>query len=167
MTSIFAAVPVISTYTRADCLRDGVLVDFLTIHPDVTAYAKSKFTLRNEKTGDEYFPPIAVTTAVYANYIALTPAAVRALNDIVGRAWDMVSVAHRPLWAAFSARQAEIDKAETIAEKTDLMERGIIAFTTLRVVSRSIRATDVRLKIVYDMGDDGLPVITIMLPNES
>ena len=64
---------VISTYTRAEAIEDGTLMD-------VSDLAR--------EAGFRY--PVAVTAAVYYEY--LTPPAEATGQDIVGRTWDMLTV---------------------------------------------------------------------------
>jgi hypothetical protein len=64
---------VISRYTRADAIEDGVLVD-------VTVMAK--------EAGIKL--PTALTREVWEAYVALSPAATAACNDEPGRQWDIL-----------------------------------------------------------------------------
>ena len=75
---------VISRYTRAQGIADGVLVD-VTNAPG--GPKEARITV-----------PVAMTAAAYATCVALTPAAKRACNDLTGRMWDvswMLSLAMR------------------------------------------------------------------------
>jgi hypothetical protein len=66
---------VIHSYTRAQAIADGVLVD-LSQHPMAV------------ELGYRY--PVACTSTVYNRLIDLTPAAKRACNDVDGRLWDVL-----------------------------------------------------------------------------
>lgn len=65
---------VISSYSRAQAIEDGVLVD-------VTGK-------ESREAGFKY--PISMTRSAYETCVALTPAAKRAGNDIAGRLWDVM-----------------------------------------------------------------------------
>lgn len=89
--------------------------------------------------------PVAVTSSVWERYVKLTPAAIRAAGSEEGRLWDI-------LWMfRCSALRA--------------MDAGEILFR-LRVITESVRPSPVELKALCGPGDDGEPVITIMLPDE-
>jgi hypothetical protein len=64
-------------YTRAQAIKDGVLVDL----SDSPLVREAGFRL-----------PLAMTAAAYARAVALTPAARRAGNDADGRLWDVLWV---------------------------------------------------------------------------
>jgi hypothetical protein len=89
--------------------------------------------------------PVAVTRAVWNKYVALTPAAKRAFNSERGRLWDVVSMLRFGI----------------------MTHRNESCFLyQLHVVTRSVRASLVTLKAQCDGGDDGEPVITVLLPDE-
>ena len=67
----------VATYTRAQALADGVLID-------ISAHA----------TEAGIRVPTAVTLAVWNDYIQLTLAAEKAGNDISGRTRDIVGMCH-------------------------------------------------------------------------
>ncbi len=75
--SFFADAEVIHTYSRAQGIDDGVLVDLRQV--DVGAV---------EEAGFKY--PVACTAEVFVQCIDLTKAATRAGNDIKGRLWDVL-----------------------------------------------------------------------------
>jgi len=120
--------PVISEYTRAQAIADGVLVD-------VTQDAR--------KAG--FRCPVALTKAVWDLCVALSPAAKRACNDEPGRLWDV-------LWMMRCAVRRAPEPEHVFA---------------LRCVTTSLRPSHVALRSVIGPGDDGEPVITVMLPDES
>jgi hypothetical protein len=71
----FADCEVISSYSRADALEDGVLVD-------VSELAK--------EAGFIY--PVAVTRAVYDGILNPSPELERQGQSFAGRAWDMLTI---------------------------------------------------------------------------
>lgn len=66
---------VISSYTRAEGIADGFLVD-------VSETAR--------EAGITF--PVAMTRTAWEAAVAMTPAAERACNDIAGRLWDVLSI---------------------------------------------------------------------------
>lgn len=119
---------VVYSYTRAQALADGVLVD-------VTETAK--------ELGVKI--PVALTHAVWHRYVELTPAAERACNDERGRLWDV-------LWMFRWAATSSPDASEVVF--------------SLLVVTDSVAPSLVQLKAICGPGDEGEPVITIMLLEE-
>jgi hypothetical protein len=123
----FSSMPVISSYTRAQAIEDGVLID-------LTEWAK--------ETGFRY--PVACTNAVWNDYVAPNEDLRLLGQSERGRAHDL-------LWMLLCAiRRGSGDR---------------IDFETLFLQSQHRRIT-ARFKAVCGPGDDGEPVITIMLPNE-
>ena len=122
--------PVISSYSRAQAIEDGVLV---ALDPKLCLEAGIRH-------------PGAVTAAVHARCIALTPAAEPAGNDLVGRTWDVLAT----LLHAIRASKGP---------------GSVVAFQALAVTGR-MRPTLHRLKAVCGPGDDAEPVITVMLQDE-
>ena len=113
-------------YTRAQAIADGVLMD-------VTATAK--------EAGYRY--PVAVTAAVWAEYVAV-PEAVSE-QDEAGRLWDILWMLRYGI--SKSGPQSEIKFVVLVQN----YERG---------------PQQVTLKGICGPGDDGEPVITILLPDE-
>jgi hypothetical protein len=68
---------VISMYTTARGVEDGVLVDVDNVNPTMRAEAGFKIK-------------VYMTRAAYELCVALSPAAERACNDINGRLWDVL-----------------------------------------------------------------------------
>ena len=117
----------IHRYTRADALRDGVLID-------VTATA--------QEAGIRW--PVALTSAVWERCVAVPPGVV--CQDEAGRLWDV-------LWMLRCA----------IARQ----DGRVIHFAVhVRNDNRDRTPPLVRLKAVSGPGDEGEPVITVMLPDE-
>jgi hypothetical protein len=86
--------------------------------------------------------PVAVTRAVWSAYVALLPAAERADNDERGRLHDVVWMLRCGI-----ARHRE---------ETDF----------LYVVTVRARPSRVQLRAICGPGDEGEPVITVLLPEE-
>lgn len=120
--------PVIDSYSRADAIADGVLVD-------VTSVAK--------EAGILY--PTAITQAVWSAYVAV-PSGVEC-QDEAGRLWDIVYM------FAMHARRGSGPRADEMRYR-------------LYVRNDNRRPKLVTLKAICGPGDDGEPVITIMMPNE-
>lgn len=136
----FTDAPVIFSYTRAQAIDDGVLVD-------LTEWAK--------ETG--FRIPMACTSEVWHRYIT-PPEGTRDLGQSErGRAHDV-------LWMLFVAikRQTAHNRAEDNgpARSDDCLLYEVIF---LQAPSRHETVT---LRSICGPGDDGEPVITIMLPYE-
>lgn len=125
---------IIDAYTRAQAIEDGVLVDM----------TQGELGAAAREAGFQF--PIAMTETAFAKYVALTPAAVRAGNDINGRWWDILWMLKREI-------------------KTARGGTSELLFHFHCVVDR-VRPTPSVLKSVCGPGDHGEPVITIMLPEE-
>jgi hypothetical protein len=122
---LFTEADVIYTYTRAQAIADGVLVD-------VTEMAQEA----GIKT------PVAVTAAVWS-LIHDIPPRFQGIQDIDGRAWDV-------LWMA------------SLAARRNRGESALL----YRLILHHGRKTYATLKMMIGPGDDGEPVVTILLPNE-
>jgi len=120
---------VISSYSRAQAIEDGVLVD-------VSATAK--------EAGIKF--PVALTSTVWGQYVEV-PEGV-SCQDETGRLWDI-------LWM-FRCAAAKFDGS------TLLFKLYVRNHNRERLNSRDL----VTLKAVCGPGDDGEPVVTIMLPDE-
>ena len=120
---------IISSYSRAEALDDGVLVD-------VTEAAR--------EVGIRF--PVAMTAAAWSTCVAMTPAAERACCDERGRLHDVV-------WMLLCAIRRSRSGRE-------------VRFEAL-CVTTSRRPTRISLRSVVGPGDDGEPVITLMLAEES
>jgi hypothetical protein len=125
---MFENADLIHRYSRADAIRDGVLID-------VSAIAR--------ETGIRY--PVALTCAVWERCVAV-PAGV-ICQDEAGRLWDVVWM----LRCAITRRST-----------------GDIVRFALHVRNDNRDGTPplVRLKAVCHAGDEGEPVVTVMLPQE-
>jgi hypothetical protein len=83
---------VISTYSRAQALEDGELVDASQLA---------------REAGVRY--PVALTRAAWGHCVALSPAAKRAGNDETGRLWDV-------LWMMANAVRRRPEGSEVLFE---------------------------------------------------
>jgi len=118
----------IHTYTRAQALEDGVLVDVSTMAREAG-----------------FVWPVAVTQAVWALIEAIPPR-YEGIQSANGRLWDV-------LWMAYLA----IRRNAGTASGTQLCYSFILHHG---------RRTYLTLKLVVGPGDQGEPVVTIMLPEE-
>lgn len=124
---------VISAYSRAQAIEDGVLVD-------VTQTAsEAGFRL-----------PVAVTRAVWDKYIDWNDAdtAKQTIQDTSGRLWDV-------LWMLYLACRGSRGES-SLKYRLYVVPRD----------GRTKSAKQIELKAVIGGGDDGEPVITVMLPSE-
>ncbi len=126
----FAGFNLVHSYSRHQALADGALVDASTLAREAGIRI-----------------PVAQTAAAYQAAVAMTPAAERAGNDLVGRMWDVV-------WMLYVAirRSPEV--------------QSVLSFEVL-VVRDKTEPDLIQLMAVCGPGDDAEPVITIMLPGES
>lgn len=125
---------VISVYTRAAALADGVLIDAGPMA---------------REAGFRW--PVALTVAAWAECVVWTEAdSERQVHqDQSGRLWDV-------LWmAAFAARSTATASSELPFELYCVPRDG-----------HATAAERTQLKLMLGPGDDGEPVMTILLPNE-
>ena len=125
---------VISVYTRAQALADGVLIDAGPM---------------SREAG--FCWPVAITAGAWAACVVWDDADSerQTLQDLSGRLWDVLFM------AAYAARANANAGSELLFE--------------LYRVPRDGEATEAELttlKLVFGPGDDGEPVMTILLPNE-
>ena len=128
---------VIHTYTRAEAIADGVLVD-------VTTTAREA----------GFKVPTAVTAAVFDECIEWTETDAEqssAYQDQAGRLWDVVYL------AAFKAR--------TLAQR-GVRQNPVIFELNVAPRPGRTHPRRRTLKLVIGPGDNPEPVATIMLPNE-
>jgi hypothetical protein len=125
---------VIYSYTRAQAIEDGVLID-------ATEMAK--------QAGFKW--PVALTVAAWADCVAWNDAdnARQAYQDQSGRLWDVLFMASHAVRTARNADQQ-------------------LPFDLYRIPRNGCATKSQRLtlKLILGPGDDGEPVITIMLPEE-
>lgn len=118
------------SYTRAQAIADGVLVDV------GTSAREAGFRL-----------PMALTQAVWSDCVAWS-ADEATMQDESGRLWDVLCMAYL---AARSVRNRNLDR---------------VPFGVLRVPQGGRHARRCELVLHIGPGDDGEPVLTVMLPGE-
>ena len=125
---MFDDAEVIHAYTRADALRDGVLID-------VSATARD--------AGFRW--PVALTCAAWGRCVSVPPGV--ACQDEAGRLWDV-------LWMLRCAISRQ--------------EGGQLVQFALHVRNDNCEGIPplVRLKGLCGPGDQGEPVVTVLLPDE-
>ena len=136
---------VLSSYSRAQAIADGVLVSLndpaFTFRPglNICAEAGIKF-------------PVAMTIAAFAKTVSEADTPLPPCQDISGRLWDVLSV------FKLAARRggSEIRFAVSVINWV---------YVDGKRVNRTRRET-VILKALCGPGDNGEPVITIMLADE-
>ncbi len=125
---------VISTYTRAQAIDDGVLIDAGSMA---------------QEAGFKW--PVAVTSAAWADCVAWSEddSDKQVHQDESGRLWDVLFMASH----AIRIRSGSSDR---------------LLFELYRVPrdERSKKAELTTLKLIVGPGDQGEPVITILLPHE-
>jgi hypothetical protein len=125
---------VVSVYTRAQALADGVLID-----AGPMAY----------EAGFRW--PVAITVGAWSDCVAWsdTDSERQTHQDQSGRLWDMLFM------AAYAARTNANAGPELLFELYRVPRDG-----------HAIEAEIITLKLVVGPGDDGEPVMTVLLPNE-
>ena len=125
---------VIYSYTRAQAIADGVLID-------ATEMAK--------ETGFKW--PVALTAAAWADCVAWSDVdnERQAYQDQSGRLWDVLFM------ASFAVRTANNANQQLQFDLQCIPRDG-----------RETKSQRLTLKLILGPGDDGQPVITIMLPGE-
>jgi len=120
---------VVFSYGRWQALSDGVLIDV----SDLAREAGFRV-------------PVAVTEAVYNNYLDPTLELCREGQSFQGRAWDLLHV---------------LRFAAAIHPNNDT-----ILFEVLFILTPGCSPESVSLKAICGPGDEGEPVLTILLPLE-
>lgn len=125
---------VISTYTRAQAIEDGVLIE---------AGAMA------QEAGFKW--PVALTSDAWADCVAWSEDdnCKQAYQDESGRLWDVLFMASHGIRTA-----------------SDSGDRLLFQFYRVRRDGQSMEAELTTLKLIVGPGDQGEPVITILLPNE-
>ncbi len=128
---------VISRYTREQAIDDGFLHDVSSIARE------AGITI-----------PVAMTAAVYADCVVWTDADSKrqTYQDMAGRMWDVIWMASMSMGRA----------------KRRGFEGNTLYYCMIRVPrgGRGTKPRKVFLKLMIGGGDNGEPVITIMLPDE-
>lgn len=128
METLWTDADVISVYTRAQAIEDGELVD-------ITDSARQAGILW----------PVAVTRAVWVEYIVPDDRSRPYGQSEEGRAWDMVNV----LAWALRARKRQNAPVENF-------------WMTVQFIMKKRQKRNVRLYVGIGPGDEGEPCITIM-----
>jgi hypothetical protein len=138
---------VISSYTRAEAIKDGVLVDL----SDSSCNFRPGLNILQE-AGIKF--PVAMTRAAFESTVQKQGEPLPPAQDVSGRLWDVLTMLKYTIRTSAG---------------------GDLLFFPVRVwnwVYRDGQRTertkhaDVRLKAVCGPGDNAEPVITIMLPDE-
>ena len=126
--------PVVESYSRAQAIEDGVLID---------AGSMAK------EAGFKW--PVAVTSAAWADCVAWTEDDNRqqAYQDESGRLWDVLFMA-----------------SHAIRQGSGSGNRLLFKLYRVRRDGYSKEAILATLKLIVGPGDQGEPVITILLPDE-
>ncbi|MDH7510407.1 MAG: hypothetical protein QHH04_05125 [Methanolinea sp.] len=135
LSSPFSSDDIIFAYTRADALRDGVLVE---LPGDLCKNAGIVVS-------------VAVTRAIWDEYISPEYLSELADQDVPGRIWDL-------LWM-FSCAARQSRQTSIVFFK---IEFAILDNANRARSSRTLAT----FKAICGPGDEGEPVITIMLPEE-
>ena len=125
---------VISTYTRAQAIEDGVLIDTGSMA---------------QEAGFKW--PVAVTSAAWADCIAWTEddSDKQVHQDQSGRLWDVLFMA-----------------SHAIRQGSGSGDRLLFKLYRVRRDGYSKEAILATLKLIVGPGDQGEPVITILLPDK-
>lgn len=132
--------PVVSSYTRRQAIEDGALID-LSDATDLSGQRLSPFKF-----------PLAITAAAFDASIAAggkwvgNELKLPGLQDVPGRTWDV-------MWMMLSAIRRSDGGSE-------------IRFQVSVLVDGVRRRKTVHLKSICGPGDNGEPVLTVMLPEE-
>ena len=133
----WADAEIISSYTRAQAIEDGMLNDISEVAREAGITV-----------------PVAITAAAWSNCVEWTDADTKrqTYQDVSGRLWDVVSM------LAFRMRSAKRrgENSSTVHFQMIRVPRGGRGRTAKKVV----------LKSVIGGGDNGEMVITVMLPDE-
>jgi hypothetical protein len=137
---------VISSYTRAQAIKDGVLVNLndpsFTFRPGLNICAEA---------GIKY--PVAMTIAAFAKTVSELDSPPPPCQDISGRLWDVLTM----------FRLAAKRGGEEIRFRVTVINGVCVGG---KRINRTKRET-VILKAICGPGDSGDPVITILLPDEN
>jgi hypothetical protein len=124
---MFEDADLIHSYSRADAIRDGVLID-------VSETAK--------EAGFKF--PVALTAAVWARCVEVPPGVV--CQDEAGRLWDVLTMLR------LAIRGSDGDEVRFAVHVRD--------------DNRERTPPLVRLKALCGPGDQGEPVIAVLMPDE-
>lgn len=148
MSNFWKSAEIISGYSRAQAIEDGVLVDLMQ-EGTVKAVREAGFTI-----------PVAMTAAAFGQTVApIDGGELPAGQDVQGRLWDVL----------YMLRQAV-----RVSDGGDTIRYGLIVQQDSKVPRQSNerrhgnswRARLTTLKAVCGPADDGSPCITIMQQHE-
>jgi hypothetical protein len=128
--------PAIHTYSRAQAIADGALVD-------LTAKA------REHNVALPFKFPVACTAAIWAWIVPSTDEVSRDGQSLAGRLWDV-------LWLALCAVRRSGGGGGMLTFSVLFVRRE----------GGKLRRRTVQIKSICGPGDDAEPVITLMLPDE-
>lgn len=142
LTDLFG--PVISSYSRANAIEDGVLIDLTTFsfRPNLNVC---------QEVGIKF--PVAITSAAYARVIGGVDEPLPPCQDLSGRTFDVVNMLR------FAIRR---NAGDTILYRVSVINWQHRNGKRINATKRE----EVILKAVCGPGDDAEPVITIMLRGE-
>jgi hypothetical protein len=141
---VFAGAEVISSYSRAEAIADGVLID-------VTETAK--------EAGFKY--PVAVTQGVFGQVVEPPDLAVELGESVEGRLWDV-------LFMCASAARQEPATRLTVAPGTSIHRElpvDTVYFEVLATDQYGVKKTH-KVWAKCGPGDTAAPVVTVMLEGE-
>jgi hypothetical protein len=127
---------VIYSYTRAQAIEDGVLVD-------VSEMAREA----------GFVFPVAVTQKLWAEVITPDPRAAEEGQSVDGRLWDALYMLHMSIKGALPKRTYQAGMCQ------------VTEYQCYFIMKRRQRKL-LTLKAVCGPGDEAEPTITIMLPDE-
>ena len=134
--------PVFSSYTRADALADGMLVDVSEMAQE------AGFSI-----------PVAVTTAVWHDCIDWPEDEANGYGQSIdGRQWDVLKMAYYKI-------RSTRDQSEDLHYILNVIPRGTKPNNS-GAIDDFTGAEETTLKINIGPGDNREPVLTIMQPNE-
>ena len=117
------------SYTRAQALEDGVLIDASPLASEAG-----------------YRWPVALTSSLFHGYVTPSPALIDEGQSATGRLWDLLMVLRYAVLKAKDTSQ--------------------VAFQVLFLMQPDAEPQHVDLVAACGPGDDGSPVLTVMLPDE-
>jgi hypothetical protein len=141
---LFDGAPIIHAYTRADAIEDGELIDV----SETAREAGIRF-------------PVALTRAVFSRYVEFDPHCEG--QDEAGRLWDVVWLLRCAIRRSGGSEiryqlHVAIPGSVPFADNESAPDRGCGL--------RKSRHRKVTLKAICGPGDNGEPVIAVMLPGE-
>jgi hypothetical protein len=142
-TSIFSQTDLISSYSRAQAIADGILVEAGPMAQEAG-----------------WKIPVALTAVAWTDCVEWTEGDSKRKHcgqDEAGRLWDV-------LWMGMIAAKRHMARCEAQPD-ADPSRCRMMVYRVPRK-GRGIVPRLTELKIIIDGGDDGLPVATILLPDE-